>query len=147
MLTDLTALTFTIPARDALGREHVEGKLVAAEDSLQFFWRYRERTFKFSRGRQEEMRMIPIDYANVESVIFRTTMFWFAPRLLLKLSDPRPLQEVPGTDVGLATVMLNGATSKADAAAFIKQIDFRKADAAASIRISRMSELEKERGL
>lgn len=147
MLNDLSALTFTIPARDALGREHVEGKLVAAEESLQFFWRYRERTFKFSRGRQEEMRMIPVDYANIESVIFRTTMFWFAPRLQLKLSDPRPLQEVPGTDVGMATLMLTGPGTKAEAVAFIKLVDFRKADAAANLRISRMSELEKERGL
>lgn len=147
MLTDLTALTFTIPARDALGREHVEGKLVTAEASLQFFWRYRERTFKFSRGRQEEMRMIPVDYANIESVTFRSTMFWFAPRLLLKLTDPRPLQEVPGTDVGMATLMLGGPDAKGAALAFIKQVDFRKADAAANARISRLSELEKEQGI
>lgn len=144
MLSDLSALNFTIPARDALGREHVEGKLLAADEALQFFWRYRDRTFKRSSG---EMEMIPIDYANVESVTLRFTFFWFNPRLLLKLSDPRPLQGVPGTEVGLATVMLSGRDAKREAQAFIKLVEYRQSDAEANARIGRLSELEKERGL
>lgn len=144
MLTDLSALAFTIPARDALGREHVEGKLVAAEEALQFFWRFRERTFKRSGG---DMNMIPIPYASVESVSVRATLLWFNPRLLLKLSDPRPLQEVPGTEVGGATLMLSGRDAVHEARALIKLVEFRQADAEAQARISRLSELEKERGL
>lgn len=144
MLTDLPALHFTIPARDALGREHVEGKLLAAEEALQFFWRPRDRTFKRAGG---EMRMIAISYANVESVTLRTTLRWFNPRLLLRLSDPRPLEEVPGTDVGLATLMLAGHDARRGAPAFIRLVEYRQSDAEASARIGRLSELEKERGL
>ncbi len=96
MITDFTALSFEIPARDALGREHVEGKLVAAEACLQFYWRFRDRTFKRTG---EDMRLIEVAYTNVESVVLKTTFFRFNPRLLLKLADPRPLGEVPGTQV------------------------------------------------
>lgn len=144
MFTDLSALYFSIPARDALGREHVEGKLLAAESSLQFFWRFRDRTFKRV---DDAMTLIEMDYANVESVILHTTFFRFRPRLVLKLSDPRPLKDVPGTDVGLATLMLTGRDAINESRAFIKLVSYRQSDAEANARIGRLSELEKERGL
>jgi|GEM_PF-606903 hypothetical protein len=144
MITDSTALSFEIPARDALGREHVEGKLVAAEDSLQFYWRFRDRTFKRTG---DDMRLIPIDYTNVESVIYRTTLRWFKPRLMLKLTDPRPLGEVPGTQVGAATLMLPGHGAKAEAHAFLKMMDYRRSDALANASITRLSDLDGKRGL
>ena len=142
MITDFTALSFEIPARDALGREHVEGKLVAAEASLQFFWRFRDRTFKRTG---ENMRLIEVDYTNVESVMLQTTFFWFNPRLLLKLADPRPLGEVPGTQVGAATLRLTGNEAIAEARTFLKMMDYRKSDAIANARITRMSDLDDQR--
>ncbi len=144
MLADSTALSFEIPARDALGREHVEGKLVAADDALQFYWRFRDRTFKRTG---DEMRLIPIDYTNVESVGLKTTLRWFKPRLLLKLTDPRPLGEVPGTQVGTATLMLPSREAKHEARAFLKMMDYRKSDAIANIRIRRLSDLEDKQGI
>lgn len=144
MFTDSTALSFEIPARDALGREHVEGKLVAAEDALHFYWRFRDRTFKRTSG---DMRLIAVDYTNVESVSLRTILGWFHPRLLLKLTDPRPLGEVPGTQVGAATLRLVGSDAKAGARAFLKMMDYRRSDALANARIARMSDLDENRGL
>ncbi len=37
MITDSPALSFEIPARDALGREHVEGKLVDRQAERRLF--------------------------------------------------------------------------------------------------------------
>ena len=142
MITDFTALSFEIPARDALGREHVEGKLVAAEACLQFYWRFRDRTFKRTG---DDMRLIEVDYTNVESVVLKTTFFWFNPRLLLKLADPRPLGEVPGTRVGAATLMLTGSEAVEEARTFLKMMDYRKSDAIANARITRMSDLDDQR--
>jgi hypothetical protein len=144
MITDSTALSFEIPARDALGREHVEGKLVAEENGLQFYWRFRDRTFK---RLGDDMRLIALDYTNVESVELKTTFFWFKPRLLLRLTDPRPLGEVPGTQVGAATLMLPGSGAAEAARAFLKMLDYRKSEAVASHRISRLSEMDPPRGL
>lgn len=144
MITDPTALSFHIPARDALGREHVEGKLVAGDETLQFFWRFRDRTFK---RLGDDMKLIPLDYTNVESVTLKTTLRWFKPRLMLKLTDPRPLGEVPGTQVGTATLMLDGPEARQEARAFIKMIDYRKSDAMANARITRMSDLQDRPGM
>ena len=142
MITDATALSFEIPARDALGREHVEGKLVAAETALQFYWRFRDRTFKRTG---DDMRLIGIDYTNVESVQLKMTLIWFKPRLLFKLTDPRPLGEVPGTQVGTATLMLTGHDAKEEARAFLKMVEYRQSDAVANARITRMSDLQEEK--
>lgn len=143
MITDSPALSFEIPARDALGREHVEGKLVAEEQSLQFYWRFRDRTFK---RLGDDMKIISLDYANVESVTLKTLLGRWKPRLLMKLTDPRPLGEVPGTQVGAATLWLGGRGGAAEARAFIKMIDYRKSDAVANARIARMSDLEDRGG-
>lgn len=144
MITDSPALSFEIPARDALGREHVEGRLVAEEKSLQFYWRFRDRTFK---RLGEDMRIIVLDYANVESVMLKTMLGRWKPRLLLRLTDPRPLSEVPGTQVGAATLWLGKRGGVAEAKAFIKMIDYRKSEAMADARIERMSELDDKPGV
>ena len=143
MITDATALSFIIPARDALGREHVEGKLVAAEGTLQFYWRFRDRTFKRV---SDDMRLIAIDYTNLESITLKTTLRYFKPRLIFKLTDPRPLAEVPGTQVGAAVLFLTQPEAKLEARAFLKMIEFRQSDAIASARISRLSDLTEKRG-
>ncbi len=144
MITDATALSFEIPARDALGREHVEGKLVAAAEALQFYWRFRDRTFKRTG---DEMQVIAIDYTNVESVLLKTTLRWFKPRLIFKLTDPRPLAEVPGTQVGAATLWLPSREARSEARAFLKMVEFRRSDALANASINRMSELQEKRGM
>ncbi len=144
MISDSSALPFEIPARDALGRQHVEGTLVAAENVLQFYWRFRDRTFK-QLG--DDMRLIEVDYHNVESLKLETTFYRFRPRLLLDLTDPRPLGEVPGTRVGAATLMLTGPDAIQAARTFLKRLDYRKSDALARASITRMSELGGERSL
>lgn len=143
MITDSPALSFEIPARDALGREHVEGRLVAEETSLQFYWRFRDRTFK---RLGEDMRIIELAYVNVESVMLKTMLGRWKPRLLLRLTDPRPLGEVPGTQVGAATLWLGSRGGVAEAKAFIKMIDYRRSEAVANERIERMSELDGKPG-
>lgn len=144
MLPDSPSLSFEIPARDALGRQHVEGKLVAAADALQFFWRFRDRTFKRT---SDDMQMVSLDYAVLASLTFHTTLRWFRPRLVLELSDPRPLSEVPGTQVGTATLLLTQRQATPEARAFLKLIDYRRSDAIAQLHIARLSELDQQRGI
>jgi hypothetical protein len=91
------------------------------------------------------MRLIEVDYTNVESVVLKTTFFRFNPRLLLKLADPRPLGEVPGTRVGAATLLLTGSEAVEEARTFLKMMDYRKSDAIANARITRMSDLDDQR--
>ncbi len=95
----------------------------------------------------EDMRIIVLDYANVESVTLKTMLGRWKPRLLVKLTDPRPLDAVPGTQVGAATLWLARRGGVAEAKAFIKMIDYRKSDAVANAGIARMSELDEKPGM
>lgn len=139
MISDASALHFEIPARDALGHQHVIGKLSAAEDALVLYWRLKSRTFRPSA---EDMRAIRIDYGAVEAVALKTTLGFFKPRLTLRLKDPNLLQGMPGTDVGSVTVHLSGGHAKAEAAKFIKMVDYRKSEAEARRSMERLSDLK-----
>lgn len=134
-----TGLSFEIPARDSLGRDHVEGQLVVTATSLHLYWRFRDRTF---RGGGDDMRLIEIAYPTLERATLKTTMIWFNPRLLLTLTDPRPLGEIPGTQVGTATLFLTGRSAKAEAKRLLQLLDYHRSEMVAQDRISRLSELQ-----
>ena len=101
-----------------------------------------DRTFKRS---SDAMQLIEINYANLASLTLQTTLRWFRPRLLLELSDPRPLSEVPGTQVGAATLLLTQPQATRAARAFLKLIDYRRSDALAQVHIDRLSDLDQAR--
>ena len=134
----IIGLSFEIPARDSLGREHVEGQLVVAEAALHFYWRYRDRTF---RGDGDEMKLIEVGYRNVERAVLKTTLGFFNPRLLITLTDPRPLGEIPGTQVGKALLFLTGRAAKAEARRFLKLLEYHRSETLAEERISQLSDL------
>ena len=142
MTADLSALDFEIPARDALGQQHVLGKLLAAEEKLLLYWKLRGRTF---RPAAEDMQTIAIDYSAVESVTLQTTLGLFKPRLILRLTEPGLLQGMPGTEVGSTTLHLTGGHARAEAAKFIRLVDYRKSEADAKRSMDRLSDLRGER--
>jgi hypothetical protein len=133
-----TGLSFEIPARDSLGREHVEGHLVVAEAALQLYWRFRDRTF---RGGGDDMNLIEVAYTSIGSAIVKTTFGFFKPRLLITLTDPRPFGEIPGTRVGTATLFLTGRGAAAEARRLLKLMDYHRSETMALERIERLSEL------
>jgi hypothetical protein len=127
-LIDDSAVNFELPARDSLGREAVVGKLTGTQEDVQFTWRLKDRTFRKSEG---DMKTVHIPYDKVESVTFKATLGFIKPRLIFLVSDPHLIQDVPGTDVGKATLMLD-RKSKLDAKKFIKLVDFKKSESAAN---------------
>jgi hypothetical protein len=52
---------------------------------------------------------------------------------------------VPGTRVGAATLLLTGSEAVEEARTFLKMMDYRKSDAIANARITRMSDLDDQR--
>ena len=143
-LEDQSAVYFDIPATDPLGRMHVTGKLLAAPDRLALYWRLKDNAF---RGGSGEMQHIPIDYLNVESLQFRAVLGKWKPRLVLKINDPAPMAELPGASVGGVILHLTGRTAKADARSLLKMVDYRKSEADANARITRISDLTNTGGL
>ena len=130
MVTDQLAIYFEIPARDSMGHLHVSGKLRALDDEILLHWKIRDRTFKKAGA---EMQTINIGYADIEHVEL-VSRFLFNKDLVLKVHDPRRLNELPGSDMGKVILQIT-KKSKADAAKFIKQIEFK------------MSEIDLERSL
>jgi hypothetical protein len=137
-LLDDHAVYFEIPATDSLGREAVAGKLRATADQFFFLWRFKDRTF---RKVSAEMTEIPIGFDQVEKMQLKTTLGLFKPRLIFQVTDAKLLADVPGIDVGQATLTLD-KRGKADAKKMIKFIEFKKAEAVAEEARKRLNNLE-----
>ncbi len=136
-IVDESALNFEIPARDSLGREAVIGKLSGTQEEVLFTWRLKDRTFRKAEG---DMKTVRIPYRQVESVTFKATFGFINPRLILLVADPHLIEEVPGTDIGKATLMLE-KRSKAAAKKFLKLVDFKKSEAEANQARSRLLDI------
>jgi hypothetical protein len=138
MIHDLSAIYFEMPARDALGLQHVVGKLLATSKCVSFYWKLKDRAFKRAA---DEMQVVELAYGNIESVDVKSTMGLFKHRLILKIADPTPLAGVPGIDVGRATLMLTNREAKREAMKFVKLVDFRKTEADEEASRRRLSDL------
>ena len=136
-IVDDSALNFEIPARDSLGREAVIGKLTGNQDAVLLTWRLKDRTFRKAEG---DMKTVQIPYAQVESVTYKATLGFINPRLVFLVADPHLIADVPGTDVGKATLMLE-KKSKVAAKKFIKLVDFKKSEADANQARSRLLDI------
>ena len=142
MFSDQPAVSFENPARDPLGREHIGGRLVADVDALLLFWEFRHNVF-----RNEGPRTVRIPYDVIDAVVFRRTMGLWNPRLILSLTDPAPLAEVPGANTASATFLLSGHSIRTAASTFIKLTEFRRSEARQQRSASRLDSLTKEAGL
>jgi hypothetical protein len=142
MFSDQPAVSFENPARDPLGREHIGGRLVADIDALLLFWEFRHNVF-----RNEGPRTIRIPYEVIDSVVFRRTMGFWNPRIILSLTDPAPLANVPGAATASATFLLSGHSIRSAASSFIKLTEFRRSEARQQRSASRLDSLTKEAGL
>ena len=136
-IVDDCSLSFEIPARDSLGRDAVEGQIAGTQDRVLFTWRLKDRTF---RKGDADMKSVEIPYAKVEKVLFKATLGFLNPRLIFDVVDPQLLANVPGTDVGKATLRLP-PKSKEAARKFIKMVDFKRTEEAVKISRTRLLDI------
>ena len=86
------------------------------------------------------MKSVEIPYGKVEKVLFKATLGFLNPRLIFDVVDPQLLANVPGTDVGKATLRLP-PKSKEAARKFIKMVDFKKTEEAVKISRTRLMDI------
>ncbi|MEM9080731.1 MAG: hypothetical protein AAGC74_08590 [Verrucomicrobiota bacterium] len=111
---------FSIPPRDHLGREEVDGHLRFHADHIDLHWRVKGNVFT---GRNE-MELIEIPYSAVERVEFKKR--WFLPPILtLRLEDPSLTAAIPGVDAGKMILRID-PQSKEDVKKLDNLIDFRR---------------------
>lgn len=100
MVFDELSVSFENPAKDALGHQHVVGKLVCANDSLSLQFKERDRAF-----RKGEAKSVEFAYDEVERVEYVSK--WFRPKLLILYTrSPEKLSIFPGADVGRVELQL-----------------------------------------
>lgn len=117
------ALYFENPATDAMGHDHVFGKIRALHDRVLFHWQLKERTFNAADA---QLRTIEMTYRDVEDAALESR-FFLRKDLVLRVRDPRVIAAVPGADLGKITLQLT-RESKADAEKFVRRIAFRKSE-------------------
>jgi hypothetical protein len=131
------AIYFDIPATDALGRLNVSGKLRAVEDKVLLHWKEKERTFARS---QSQLKTVELDYDDIEEA--RILKKFFLRRfLVLKIKDPRLIEEMPGVQLGSATLHLPRKSQK-EAAKFVSLIDYKLSQVAAEKGAARLEQFD-----
>ncbi|MEM9479749.1 MAG: hypothetical protein AAGA58_08865 [Verrucomicrobiota bacterium] len=128
---------FEIPATDALGRMHVAGKLRALEKEVLLHWKIKDRTFTRSKN---SLRTVELTYDDIEEAAIKHHWWLFKPHLVMKIKDPRKVEEVPGVKLGRIDLNLPGK-SKAEAKRFVSMIDFRVTQHEMEKRSERLKEL------
>lgn len=127
MLLIDSAIYFEIPARDALGREAVSGKLRGTQDKVFFHWRLKDRTFRKMDG---DMKTVEMTYLDVESVTYKATLGFLNPRLVFQVADPHLLEGArSGCWEGDSHA---GKAQQAGREKFIKLVEFKKVEAEAA---------------
>ena len=128
---------FEIPATDALGRLHIAGKLRALEEQVLLHWKIKDRTFTRSKN---SLRTVEMTYDDIEEADIKHRFWFFRPYLLLKIKDPRLVEEVPGVKMGRVELNLKGG-AKPEATKFVSMIDFRVSQHEMEKRSDRLKEL------
>ncbi len=119
MFGEELSINFEIPARDPLGREHVEGKLRCLETAVSLQFKIRDRTFHRS-----EPKEIEFSYGDIAN--FEYTGGWFAPkRLVLSTSDAEILHQLPGAEMGKVELFVS-KDSRKDARKAAKLVEFQR---------------------
>lgn len=132
---------FEIPATDAMGREHVEGKIRGLDDEVLLHWKVRERTF--TRGKHPTHR-ISLRYHEIEDIAFQGSWLFFRPgRLIFRVCDPAKLEGMPGVDVGHCVLEV-ARKSRGDARRLAKFLNYKVSEFRRERSEQRLNELLEE---
>lgn len=118
---DPVHIQFRIPARDPLGREEVLGKIRFLTGHVEINWRLKGNVFVGGKG---EMRSIEIPYTEIEHVEL-VKKWWRLRRLVLRISDPALVKEIPGVELGKMNLEID-ARSREEAMKLGGIIDFKR---------------------
>ena len=122
MLTiDPVHIQFTIPAQDPLGREEVLGKVRFLPDHVEINWRLKGNVFVGGKG---EMHTIDVPYGEIEHVEL-VKKWWKLRRIILRISDPSLVKEIPGVELGKMTLEID-KRSREEAKKLEGLIDFKR---------------------
>ncbi len=117
-MDDEASVEFDLPAADALGRLHVDGKLRAADGKVYVHWKLRDRTFTRT---QNKLRTVELGMGDIERIDLDKG--WFSTTFHLEVRDPRLLEGIPGVEMGKMVLKL-GRSQRADAEKLISVVDF-----------------------
>lgn len=119
---DELSVSFENPATDAMGYQHIQGKLYCGRDWLELQFKEKDRAF-----RKSDTNVVRLEYGEVEAAEYISK--WFQPKLLiLQTRSPEKLDEFPGADVGRVELqVMRESTSQAKRVAAL--IDYRQSEA------------------
>ena len=138
MILDSISVYFENPATDALGYEHVEGKLYCGRDKAELHYKERDRAFKKS-----DPVTVEFDYVDIDKVEF-SSQGWFKPKVLtVSTRCPEKLKNFPGADVGQVVLQLEKKSIK-DAKKVAAFIEYKHSEAYLMESDSRLE--DKKRG-
>ncbi len=120
---DPLSIYFEIPARDAMGRQHVAGKVRCLHDKVVVQYTRKSPAF---RAPKNPLQTIELDYHDIEDVDFRKR--WFGRSTLsFRVKDASQIDEMPGAEVGKALLQVE-KRSNSEAASFEKLMDFKDSE-------------------
>jgi len=122
MMFDELSINFENPATDALGYEHVEGRLFCGRDYLELHFDEKDRAF---------VKIPPVSvrftYDEVERIEYLKK--WFRPgKLIFRTHSPEKLAQFPGAKVGMVKLQVTRDSIR-DASRVAGLIEFRQAEA------------------
>ena len=135
-IEDEASVEFHLPAKDSLGRSAVDGKIRFADKTLFVHWKLRDRTFTRT---QNKLQTREFGVGEVEEL--RLDKGWFKTVLFLEIKDPRPLDEMPGVDMGKLEIRLP-KSARAEAEKLVSVFDFERSQWRADDSRRRLRELE-----
>lgn len=118
---DPVHIQFHIPAQDPLGREEVLGKIRFLPDHVEFNWRLKGNVFVGGKG---EMHTLTVPYGEFEHVEL-IRKWWRLRRLVLHISNPALVEEIPGVELGKMTLEID-ERSREEAKKIASLIDFKR---------------------
>ncbi len=136
---DELSVYFENPATDAMGYDHVEGRLFCGREYVELQFKQKDRAF-----RKSDAVTIRLDYNEVGEIEYRSS--WFKPKVLIFQSRiPEKLEEFPGADVGRVQLLVN-KESRDEARKAAAFIEYRQSEAYLRESDKRMSESRDEFG-
>lgn len=134
---DELSVSFENPATDALGYDHVCGKIYCGRDAVELQFKVKDRAF-----RKNESQTVRFEYAEVETV--HLVSRWFRPKILVfQTRCPAKLDGFPGAKVGRVELQVTAA-SLVDAGKVADLIRFKQSEAFLAESEDRLSRLREK---
>ncbi len=118
---DPVSIQFHVPAQDPLGREEILGKVRFLPEQVEINWRLKGNVFIGGKG---EMHTIRVPYPEIEHVELQRK-WWRIRRIVLRISDPSLVKEIPGIEMGKMTLEID-QRSRREAKKLESLIDFQR---------------------